>query len=314
MTPLEDDLQTEHPQEASGFPAVAVPTPTFGTVSGENVPPFPAEFFRPRMTPNIGHTALFFLLAFIALLIGQSLGIFLFQQLHFFGHQTLRQLANAAQDDPRVSLPVQGFSYALVALVVIPTFSLLWHEPFRIGIHWNADVARRRFLILALGGLGSGFGIGLLGNFLPMPKDPPIMQDIMHSPLGAWMMLIFGVTIAPLLEELAFRGFLLPSLVNGVRWLEREQIIGPAAARLVGIPVSILITSLGFAIMHSPQVSHAWGPLVLIGGVSIVLCIVRLTLDSLAASVVVHAAYNFTLFAGMIAATGGFRHLERLTT
>jgi hypothetical protein len=66
--------------------------------------------------------------------------------------------------------------------------------------------------------------------------------------------------------------------------------------------------------MHSPQVSHAWGPLVLIGSVSIVLCVVRLTMNSVAAGVIVHAAYNFTLFAGVLAQTGGFRHLERLTT
>ena len=70
---------------------------------------------------------------------------------------------------------------------------------------------------------------------------------------------------------------------------------------------------MGFALMHSPQVSHAWAPLVLIGMVSVVLCVIRLTLNSVAAGVVVHAAYNFTLFAGMLAQTGGFRHLERMT-
>ena len=33
----------------------------------------------------------------------------------------------------------------------------------------------------------------------------------------------------------------------------------------------------------------------------------------IAAGVVVHAAYNLTLFAGMLLQTGGFRHLERMT-
>jgi len=40
---------------------------------------------------------------------------------------------------------------------------------------------------------------------------------------------------------------------------------------------------------------------------------VRLTMNSVAAGVVVHAAYNFTLFAAVLAETGGFRHLEKLT-
>jgi membrane protease YdiL (CAAX protease family) len=51
---------------------------------------------------------------------------------------------------------------------------------------------------------------------------------------------------------------------------------------------------------------------VLIGLVSLVLCAVRLRLNSLAASTLVHAAYNFTLFAGMLVATDGFRHLDKL--
>jgi membrane protease YdiL (CAAX protease family) len=65
--------------------------------------------------------------------------------------------------------------------------------------------------------------------------------------------------------------------------------------------------------MHAPQVSHAWGPLLLIGLISVMLCIVRLSLDSLAASMLVHAAYNLTLFAGILVETGGFRHLEKLS-
>jgi hypothetical protein len=36
-------------------------------------------------------------------------------------------------------------------------------------------------------------------------------------------------------------------------------------------------------------------------------------LDSLAASVLVHAAYNLTLFLGILVETGGFRHLDKLS-
>jgi membrane protease YdiL (CAAX protease family) len=64
--------------------------------------------------------------------------------------------------------------------------------------------------------------------------------------------------------------------------------------------------------MHGQQVSHAWGPLLLIGLISVLLCVVRLALDSLAASIVVHSAYNLTLFAGILYQTGGFRHLDKL--
>jgi membrane protease YdiL (CAAX protease family) len=78
------------------------------------------------------------------------------------------------------------------------------------------------------------------------------------------------------------------------------------------VPVSILLASVPFALLHSEQVSGAWAPVLLIGIVSVVLCIVRLWTRSLAASAFVHATYNFTLFAGMAIASDGFRHLDKL--
>jgi hypothetical protein len=38
-----------------------------------------------------------------------------------------------------------------------------------------------------------------------------------------------------------------------------------------------------------------------------------LAMNSVAARSVVHAAYNFTLFAGILVETGGFRHLDKLS-
>lgn len=273
-------------------------------------PAFPQ--LLPRLIPNLGHVVLFFVMAVVLLGVGQVLGVLVIAHSHLFGHRSIDALMHLSAEDARLSIPIQAFSYGLIVLVAVPVFSLLWNQPFSEGVHWKADTAKRRFVALALLGLAAGIGINLFGGFLPMPKEPPIVQGMMKSPLGAWMMLIFGVTAAPLTEELAFRGFLLPGLMNCFRWLARKGSISESTVRRVGIPVSILLTSLGFALMHSPQLSHAWGPLLLIGMVSVVLCIVRLTTDSVAAGAVVHAAYNFTLFAAMLAQTGGFRHLEKL--
>jgi membrane protease YdiL (CAAX protease family) len=74
----------------------------------------------------------------------------------------------------------------------------------------------------------------------------------------------------------------------------------------------VLLASTPFALMHGAQVSWAWAPVLLIGVVSVVLCIVRLWTRSLAASTLVHATYNFTLFVGMAISSDGFRHLEKL--
>jgi hypothetical protein len=260
----------------------------------------------------MGHVALFFVLTLVLLGLGQLLGVFLLHLTPFFVRRSFDSLFLLSSTDARYSIPIQALSYGLIILVSIPVFSVLWHQSFSEGVHWNSREALSRWIRLAVLGLAAGFGISLAGSFLPMPSNPPITQDMMKSAAGAWMMLIFGLTAAPLLEELAFRGFLLPGLVNSFRWLADRGAISEKGVKWVGIPISILITSIGFAFMHSPQVSHAWGPLLLIGTVSIILCVVRLAMNSVAAGVFVHAAYNFTLFAGVLYQTGGFRHLERL--
>jgi uncharacterized protein len=276
--------------------------------------PTPPPRIFPRRIPNFGHVILFFVLALILLGIGQLLGVFLLQLMHFYPRHSFDALFLLSSTDARASIPIQTLSYALIALVAIPVFSVLWNEPFSEGVHWDNRKAQSRSVRLAALGLAAGFGISFLGNYLPMPPNPPITQDMMKSAAGAWMMMIFGLTAAPLLEELAFRGFLLPGILNSFRWFADRGAISEKAANWIGIPISILLTSIGFACMHSPQVSHAWGPLLLIGSVSVVLCIVRLVMNSVAAGVIVHSAYNFTLFAGVFYQTAGFRHLERLTS
>jgi membrane protease YdiL (CAAX protease family) len=47
--------------------------------------------------------------------------------------------------------------------------------------------------------------------------------------------------------------------------------------------------------------------------VSLVLCGVRLWTQSLAASTFIHATYNGTIFTILFFATGGFRHLDKIT-
>ena len=243
---------------------------------------------------------------------GQYLALFVAQQMHLFGHHPMRAYVELSASDARLGLPAQALAYLLVMFCGAWLFSYVWQRPALVGLHWRPSVALKKTGLLMGLGLIGGVGSSLLGNLLPMPKEPPILTDMMRSPAGAWMMLVFGITFAPALEETAFRGFLLPGFVHAFDWLVRKGDISPGTRQWVGVPVSVVLTSLPFALMHAPQVSRAWGPLVLIGLISVMLCIVRLWLDSLAASMLVHASYNLTLFAGILVETGGFRHLDKL--
>jgi len=269
-------------------------------------PPLP-EFIE---LPGLVHTVLFFLLALFIVFVGEFAVFALGRQLPLFRQETFAELAS----DPRLMIPAQAVPYLALLAIATVLFGAIWQRPFWQAIHWNAPLAPRQWLPLIGVGMVLGLASTVGGNYLPMPKEAPILNDLMHSTLGAWLMFLFGTTGAPLVEELAFRGFLLPSLVNFLHWLERRQTVSPAQANWLGIPMAILITSAPFALLHSLQVSNAWAPILLIGIVSIALCAVRLWTNSLAASTLVHATYNFCLFAGMMVASDGFRHLDKLNS
>jgi membrane protease YdiL (CAAX protease family) len=273
------------------------------------VPPAP----RPRLIPNLGHAAIFFLLTVFMLFAADLVAMVLAKPLHLVHGSKSRDLTHALASEPLFIVFTEGLAYALSVGLAIVIFTPWWKRPFSEGIHWNAARALRRSPWLITGGIALGVVITLAGNFLPMPKSPPIMQDMMRSQSGAWMMLIFGVTVAPLFEELAFRGFLLPSIENIFLWLARRGAMTPGTARAIGIPLAVIFTSIPFAMMHAQQLSSAWAPVFLIGIVSVALCAVRLALDSVMASALVHASYNLMLFGSILVQTSGFRHLEKLS-
>lgn len=274
----------------------------------ELVPPPPP----PKFVPNIGHVLVFLLLLVPAAIGGYLVALFSIYATH--PHVRIPVLMQEIGRNIMYAISMQAAIYLILWGLAALVFSLWWDRSFAKGIHWNAAVARHWFPLLVGLGVVSGLAITLAGNFLPMPKDPAILKDITTSRGGAWALLVFGVTLAPLTEELAFRGFLLPSLVNVFRWLQRKGSVSESTVRTIGIPLSIILTSIPFALMHAQQVSDSWGPILLIGCVSIILCIIRITTDSVAAGVLVHACYNLTLFSGLLYQTDWFRHLDKLKT
>ena len=141
----------------------------------------------------------------------------------------------------------------------------------------------------------------------------------MHSPAGAWSAMLLGTLLAPVFEEIAFRGFLLPALATAYDWLSLERT--PAALRRwqrttghseAALVFGALVSSVVFALLHAPQLQHSWGPVSVILGVGLVLATVRIRTHSVACSAVVHLCYNLTIFVAALVATGGFRHLDRL--
>jgi membrane protease YdiL (CAAX protease family) len=87
--------------------------------------------------------------------------------------------------------------------------------------------------------------------------------------------------------------------------------LDPALANSLGMVSAIAITAGSFALLHSPQLAHAWAPLLILFAVGTALTVVRAVTKSVATCVLIHMGYNFTLFTLVFIVTQGFRHMER---
>jgi membrane protease YdiL (CAAX protease family) len=269
----------------------------------------PAQDHSPaRHIPHLGHAILFFSLAALSL----SLCLTIFWRLaHIHTDQ-------AAQAHPGLALGAQALAYVLTLLCAAWLFPHLWHQPFLRGIHWNAVALRRYWYWIVAGGLLlSAISEGAL-HFVSQPGHDPV-QDLMTTTLGAWLTAAFGVLLAPLTEEIAFRGFLLPALAIAYDWLALERT--PAAlARwqnstlnsTSALIFAAIFSSVPFALLHAGQLSHAWGVVGVLYGVSLVLSLVRIRTHSVSCSILMHATYNLSIFIVIAISTAGFTHLEQL--
>jgi uncharacterized protein len=265
--------------------------------------------------PNFGHLLL---LAVIALfgLVASGLAVRFALQAHLWGIST----ADKALVDIHYTLASMAVLYVVSFIGAFFLFPLLWHKPFFAGLQWNLPAAVR-YRHWLFGAAFFCFILALVDQFLlPGPENAPIDKMFSNS-AAAWLLFAFGVTVAPFFEEIAFRGFLLPALCTAVDWAialrtkEPPLPLGPNGHPQWSLPAMIvgsILTSLPFAAMHADQIAHSIGPLVLLFCVSLILCAARLATRSLAASTLVHASYNFILFALMLVGTGGFKHLDKM--
>jgi membrane protease YdiL (CAAX protease family) len=193
---------------------------------------------------------------------------------------------------PMLSIVVQCLTYGMVFIFMVVLSrrnqqgfwkALPWNWPAHWGAYLFAGVALS--IVLAV------FEFVLR---LPVPKNPP-MDRFFQTARDAWIVVGFGTLVAPLMEELFFRGFLYPVL-----------------ARRLGMYATIFITALGFGMIHFYEYGSSWGPVLIIFLVGIVLTTIRALTRSVAACILTHLAYNATLFSAMVAQTNGFRHLEKL--
>lgn len=164
--------------------------------------------------------------------------------------------------------------------VAFAGLKLMFHaeygEPLMKSLRWlPASIEPSRLMLV---GLGQAFAIAIIGAFMRIPQMDTPMNRMMADRPTAIVIAVLGVTIAPLAEELAFRGLLQPLLI-----------------RSIGVVPGILVTSVLFGGMHLEQYG-AWQSVVLITLAGVGFGAMRHYTGSTRASAIMHAGYNSALF------------------
>ncbi|MFZ1937753.1 MAG: lysostaphin resistance A-like protein [Terracidiphilus sp.] len=296
-------------EESSAISTPAAVEPQlFQTWSQPEVPP-------PVRVPHLGHLLLLCMLIGVGFLLSIA-AFFGAIQLHFFGVKTMLQ----ASSDIHFLLGTEALIYLVAFGLALAVFPPFWHKNLFAGLQWNGATAIRLKGRLVSAAILCFLLAWLNSVLIPSPTNTPI-EKMFKTPGAAWLLFGFGVTFAPFFEEMFFRGFLLPALCTAYDWIvEKIKSERPLPLLENGHPqwsvaamiVGSVATSIPFAALHAEQTGYGIGPFLLLVGVSLVLCGVRLLTRSLASSTMVHACYNFLLFSLMLIGTEGFRHMDKM--
>jgi membrane protease YdiL (CAAX protease family) len=191
------------------------------------------------------------------------------------GGFALQAVSPSLHIDPQLGLPllfVEFAAYGVVFLALRVLFAR-YGQPLFESLGWVPQPFRPLHLVVL--GVVLTVVVILLGYVLALPNVPVPMDKLLKGASSRIVISLFGVTLAPVIEELLFRGFLQPVLVDSF-----------------GVLPGILVTSAVFGGMHLMQYGFLWQSGVLITLVGFVLGVVRHVSGSTRASAITHVSYN----------------------
>jgi membrane protease YdiL (CAAX protease family) len=170
-----------------------------------------------------------------------------------------------------------------IAVVGFICFVIRLHGlPILRTLHWLRP-PNSHFGKLILTGAFLAITVLLASSLFPSPPESAL-DKLLTTPASVAAFVILGIVVAPVMEEIMFRGFLYTVLAD-----------------LYGPGLAVPVTSVAFAGLHFLQLWGNWPAMLLILVVGYILTNVRKRSDSLIPSVVMHTAYNSTIFFGISA-------------
>jgi len=140
----------------------------------------------------------------------------------------------------------------------------------------------------------TGFFLSMVVQFASasvQTKTKLPIEDLFQDKRSAILLMLTAVTVAPIVEETIFRGY-----------------IYPVIARRFGIRTSIVVTGTLFGMLHAAQLWGGWAQIALLILVGIVFTYVRSQTRTVLASYLVHLGYNTFPLVIFFVATHGLKN------
>ncbi len=164
----------------------------------------------------------------------------------------------------------------LVLFFIYRTVTVKYRSPFWSSLKWRGPRAVSAGFFLVSGAL-LALVMGALSSRIPGIEDLPVSGLLRHAETAVFLG-VTAIAVAPLVEEVVFRGFIYPVVEH--RW---------------GWVAAVLLTALMFTSLHVTQLWGSWMAVSLILLVGLALSLVRALTGALLPAFLLHLAYNTTL-------------------
>jgi len=226
--------------------------------------PEPPITATPERNPFWGYSDFFLVLG---LLFAMSIGIAVAVGILAIPFPKLRT------DQTALVLPVQVVFYLCLYLSFRLVFKLRYHKPVLPSLGWQRPAINLAWM--AGGGVMLAFVLSALGALLKTPKITSPFDKLTTTPGSFAFFAVVAIVLAPLFEELFFRGFVQPLL-----------------SRTFGTIAGILLTAALFGALHGFEYSWVWQYALFISLAGAVFGWSRARTNSIIPCAVMHGFFN----------------------
>lgn len=190
-----------------------------------------------------------------------------------------RATAEAAQKSTLFLLVMQFLFYAFILGFLFVAATVRHRQRFWQSLGWRKLTGKQAARWLVSGG-GIAVLAGLALSIRPDNRSFPL-EEMFSSQTAAIALAVFAVGIAPVVEEVVFRGLLFA-----------------ICERTLGLYSAVVITAVLFATLHIPEYWPVWNHIVIIFAVGLVFSLARARTGALSPSILLHMGYNSLMIVG----------------